>query len=331
MICLANFTFQLRHKQQFETFTISDVVCTKLDKSLQEQNNFVIARVLKGQPVASVLSKLVINEKTQLPKLINIFYYKEISESFQTIAQIKKSIFEDSRNYFAELCATTRNNVTDEKRPEKCLVWTKLFDQEKAKPYMKELQTKIRACRATGKVYPEQEDVFRAFKLTHYDEVKVVVFGQDPYHTAVADGLAFSSKGSAIPPSLVNIFKEVKNNLPESDFKSADLTPWAEQGILLLNTCLTVNEGKAGSHAEYGWLTYIRAVIDELNKKKSPVIFCLWGKYAQSLAQYIHSHHVKLLAGHPSPLNSKNDFIGCKHFTIINQYLSNPINFNTYE
>ena len=166
-------------------------------------------------------------------------------------------------------------------------------------------------------------DIFNALKLTPYEKVKVVILGQDPYHEkGQAEGLCFSvPKGVKTPPSLVNIFKEIKDDL-NIDNTSPELSCWAKQGVLLLNTSLTVREGQANSHSGKGWEILTDAIIKKLNDRKQPIVFLLWGANARSKAAFItNKNHLVLSAAHPSPLSAYNGFFGCKHFSKANKFL----------
>ncbi len=185
-----------------------------------------------------------------------------------------------------------------------------------------------------AKVYPAKEEVFRAFKLTPYQNVRVVIIGQDPYHTpGVANGLAFSSKKTEVtPPSLVNIFKAIKNDL-NIDNHNTDLSSWASQGVLLMNTALTVEEGKPGSHTKE-WISFTNQIIDGLNKHPHHnIVFLLWGQHAQAFESKIASRHTVLKTSHPSPFSAHKGFLDCKHFSKVNEILQergeSPINWST--
>ncbi len=176
-----------------------------------------------------------------------------------------------------------------------------------------------------GNVYPSWDDIFRAFLLTPFDRVRVVILGQDPYHgPAQAHGLSFSvPAGKRLPPSLRNIFKEQVRDLGVPVPLSGDLSRWAEQGVLLLNTSLTVAAGKAGSHRKIGWESFTDAVIQRLSSHGRPgIIFLLWGAFAEKKEKLIKSerHHI-LKAPHPSPLSAYRGFIGCGHFSMVNRIL----------
>lgn len=203
--------------------------------------------------------------------------------------------------------------------------WEVELKNEKQQPYFQEILSFIKIQRAKGKViYPAENDIFNAFKLTPFDKVKVVIIGQDPYHGPnQAHGLAFSVKrGVKNPPSLKNIFKELHNDLNLPIPKEGHLEKWAQQGVLLLNTTLTVEAGKPASHAKLGWETFTDRVIEILNADKEGLIFLLWGAHAQRKGQIIDPkrHHV-LTAPHPSPFSVARGFFGCRHFSKTNQLL----------
>ena len=173
-------------------------------------------------------------------------------------------------------------------------------------------------------VYPPANNIFDAFKLTSYEDTKVVIIGQDPYHEeGQAHGLAFSVRDNIkFPPSLKNIFLEIKNEYGYDEPVNGDLTKWAKQGVLLLNATLTVRKGVANSHSECGWRKFTDDVIKKLNDRNDPVIFILWGNYAKSKKALIDtSKHFILEAAHPSPLSAYNGFFGCGHFKKVNEIL----------
>ncbi len=187
-------------------------------------------------------------------------------------------------------------------------------------------------------IYPKGVNIFRAFDLTPLEKVKVVILGQDPYHGEnQAHGLCFSVKpGIQLPPSLVNIYKELESDLGIKPVKHGYLESWAKQGVLLLNSVLTVEQGKAASHQGKGWEKFTDQVIDILNNRPYPIIFVLWGSYAQQKGQFIDvKRHVVLSAAHPSPLSAYRGFFGCRHFSKINEYLhrwgEDPINWQLPE
>lgn len=214
--------------------------------------------------------------------------------------------------------------------------WRSFLEFQQGQPYYKDLQNTLATRRAQGEViFPEAQDVFRAFDLTPLPNVKVVILGQDPYHGAgQAHGLAFSVKsGVAIPPSLRNIFKELNEEF--SDYQppmDGDLSNWAEQGVLLLNTVLTVSENQANSHSDIGWQHLTHAAIEYVNAHCTNVVFMLWGAQAQKLTPLIDAtKHCVLKSPHPSPLSAHRGFFGCRHFLLANQWLEKkkltPINW----
>lgn len=173
-------------------------------------------------------------------------------------------------------------------------------------------------------IHPDIDDIYNALKLTPYSEVKVVILGQDPYHgEGQAHGLAFSVKdGVALPPSLRNMYSEIEAETGNKPPRSGDLTRWAKQGVLLLNASLTVRDGEANSHSGHGWETFTDAIISALNEREKPVIFLLWGKYAQDKQKLItNPRHKAFCAAHPSPLSAHRGFFGCGHFNMANREL----------
>ena len=214
------------------------------------------------------------------------------------------------------------------------MIWADILNPAMEHPKMITLKKYLKNERATGKIiYPESKDIFRAFNLVPFDFVRVVILGQDAAANGSADGLCFSSRGEKTPPSLRVIFKEIYRDLNvqyfheesfEEFFPSNSLESWAKQGFLLLNTVLTVEQGRPGSHKDLGWEILIKSVLDGLNKKEEPIIFLLWGRYAQSFRQGISSHHLILTAPHPAAeLNGKHEtiFTGCGHFSAIRDIL----------
>lgn len=202
--------------------------------------------------------------------------------------------------------------------------WQALLADELDKPYFQALQQFVDAERAAHTVFPPDNDVFNALKLTPYEHVNVMVLGQDPYHDDnQAHGLAFSVRpGIKPPPSLVNIFKELKNDLGCRIPNNGYLVPWAEQGVLLLNAVLTVQSHKPASHKGKGWETFTDAVIRAVNAKDSPVVFVLWGAYAQKKQTLIDTNrHTVVQSAHPSPLSARNGFFGSRPFSQINAAL----------
>ena len=212
------------------------------------------------------------------------------------------------------------------------LTWTDLLGSEKQQPYFVELLGRVQAEREAGKtIFPPSEQVFNAFKYTKLEELKVVILGQDPYHgQGQAHGLCFSvPKGVKLPPSLRNIYKAIKHDYPDyQPPEHGDLTHWAEQGVLLLNTVLTVEEGKAHSHASWGWERFTDSVIEKINEHCEGVVFLLWGAHAQKKGELIdrQRHHV-LTAVHPSPLSAHRGFLTCGHFRRTNELLEVEIDW----
>jgi uracil-DNA glycosylase len=173
-------------------------------------------------------------------------------------------------------------------------------------------------------IYPPQDQIFNAFDLSSFENTKVIILGQDPYHNeGQAHGLSFSvPKGVSIPPSLRNIYQELLSDLDITPSQSGNLTHWASQGVLLLNSVLTVEKNSPGSHAKSGWVDFTDTVIDILNEKKQNLVFLLWGAYAQKKAELIDQNkHLVLTAAHPSPFSAHKGFFGCKHFSQTNDYL----------
>ncbi|MFC0445770.1 uracil-DNA glycosylase [Pseudidiomarina halophila] len=210
--------------------------------------------------------------------------------------------------------------------------WSDLLAEEKQQPYFQQVMQRVEGEREQGKViYPPKDLVFNAFKLTPLDKLKVVILGQDPYHgPGQAHGLCFSvPKGVAPPPSLKNIFKALQHDFPGyQPPEHGDLSHWAEQGVLLLNTVLTVEQGLAGSHAKWGWERFTDHVIAQINAHCDGIVFLLWGAHAQKKGALIdrERHHV-LTAVHPSPLSAHRGFLTCGHFRRTNELLAQPIDW----
>ncbi len=214
--------------------------------------------------------------------------------------------------------------------------WQEVLGPVKRADFFQQLMARIDAERAAGKaIYPPASEVFNAFTLTPLDNVKVVILGQDPYHgPGQAHGLSFSvQSGVKTPPSLVNIYKELAQDIEGFHIpEHGNLTAWAEQGVLLLNTVLTVEQGKAHSHAKWGWETFTDAVIKSVNDTQHGVVFLLWGSHAQKKGQNIDTQkHYVLNAPHPSPLSAHRGFLGCRHFsqtnTLLSQQGKTPVNW----
>ncbi len=203
--------------------------------------------------------------------------------------------------------------------------WKEALLGEFQKPYYKDLYAFVKTEYETREIFPKADDIFNAFHLTPLEEVKVVILGQDPYHNiGQAHGLCFSVRpGVDIPPSLVNIYKELESDLgcyvPDNGF----LVKWAKQGVLLLNTVLTVRAHEAFSHQGKGWENFTDAAIEALNKEDRPIVFLLWGKPAQRKKAMLNNpKHLILEAPHPSPLSAYRGFFGCQHFSKTNAFLT---------
>jgi uracil-DNA glycosylase len=203
--------------------------------------------------------------------------------------------------------------------------WLEPLTDEFAEPYMADLKRFLLEERERGKsIFPKGSEWFRALDLTPLDEVRVVILGQDPYHgPGQAHGLCFSVQpGVQPPPSLVNIFKELESDLGIKPARHGFLEHWARQGVLLLNSVLTVEMGRAASHRDRGWERFTDAIVRQINERADPVVFMLWGSYAQKKAAFVDtSRHLVLRAPHPSPLSAHSGFFGCKHFSKANEFL----------
>ena len=203
--------------------------------------------------------------------------------------------------------------------------WLEPLTPEFKKPYYKKLYDSVKAEYSSHTVYPPADDIFNAFDFTPLEQVKVVIIGQDPYHEpGQAHGLCFSVKpGIKTPPSLVNIYKELQDDLGCYVPNNGYLEKWARQGVLMLNNVLTVRAHAANSHKDLGWEQFTDAVIDILNQQDRPIVFLLWGSPAQrKCAKLNNSNHLILKAPHPSPLSAYRGFFGCKHFSQTNDYLT---------
>lgn len=203
--------------------------------------------------------------------------------------------------------------------------WEEIIEIEKQKPYYKTLKNEIDKRYETTTVFPEKENIFKAFSLTKLDNLKVVILGQDPYHGfGQAQGLSFSTPANIKnPPSMMNILKEINDDLGKKSIcEDGDLTPWATQGVMLLNTILTVEEGKPKSHHNLGWEIFTDNIIKYISDNCSNIVFILWGTPAISKTKLIDKkkHHI-LTSPHPSPLSSYRGFFGCKHFSKTNEIL----------
>jgi uracil-DNA glycosylase len=209
--------------------------------------------------------------------------------------------------------------------------WQTVLQSEFDKPYFENLVAKVKSEYATTTVFPLPQNIFRAFDLVPFDAVRVVILGQDPYHTPqVADGLAFSTNlGNKLPPSLQNVYKEITSEFGQQKIentKNPDLTRWANQGVLLLNTCLTVRQGEANSHSKYGWSSFTDRVIEVVASQNHNTVFVLWGANARAKKKIIEPFEVinnllVLESAHPSPLSAHNGFFGNNHFQLCNQFL----------
>lgn len=207
----------------------------------------------------------------------------------------------------------------------KTKTWRELIEYQRSLPYFQKIEQSLEQQYSAGKIiYPEQNNIFKAFDLTAYEDVKVVIIGQDPYHNEhQAHGLAFSvNKNVKIPPSLRNIFKELQEDVQIPIPTHGDLSSWAKQGVLLLNTTLTVEAHQAHSHASLGWVQFTDSVITALNQHQRSIIYLLWGSAAQKKATLISKQHQLLTSSHPSPLSAYRGFLGCQHFSKTNALLA---------
>lgn len=203
--------------------------------------------------------------------------------------------------------------------------WDELLKDEFTKEYYLKLREFLKAEYSTRRIYPNMYDIFNSLKFTSYSDVKAVIIGQDPYHGAgQAHGLCFSvQKGTAIPPSLQNIYKEIYSDLGIPPANHGYLKKWADSGVLLMNTVLTVREGQANSHRGMGWEIFTDRVIELLNQREKPIVFLLWGGNAKQKMRLItNPSHLILQAAHPSPLSAYNGFFGCRHFSKANEFLT---------
>lgn len=204
--------------------------------------------------------------------------------------------------------------------------WKEVLQAEFSKPYFQQIALHIKTEKSQGKIiYPPGSVIFNAFNTTPFDKVKVVILGQDPYHgPRQAHGLCFSvQNGVPPPPSLINIFKELQDDIGVPVPNHGNLTHWAQQGVFLLNASLTVRAGEPMSHAKIGWAEFTDTVIKKISDKKQHVVFILWGKFAQEKRVLIdESKHLILRSVHPSPLSAHGGFFGCKHFSKTNEYLA---------
>ena len=209
-------------------------------------------------------------------------------------------------------------------------VLKEMFDSKEYQAFFQKIEKECQ----NKTIYPKTENIYKAVKLTPYDNVKVVIVGQDPYHGEnEAHGLSFSvQKGIKLPPSLKNIYKELLNDLNIVEPNCGDLTSWAKEGVLLLNSVLTVEKDKPASHAKIGWNKYTDYIIQKINEKEKPVVFILWGNFAKTKKELItNPKHLIITSAHPSPFSARNGFFGSKPFSKTNEYLKEnnikPINW----
>ena len=203
--------------------------------------------------------------------------------------------------------------------------WDNILADEWSKPYYRQLHDFLKSEYSKTRIYPDMYDIFNALRYTSFENTRAVIIGQDPYHgPGQAHGLCFSvKKGVPLPPSLVNIYKEITDDLGVAMPQHGDLTGWARQGVLLLNTVLTVRAGQPNSHKDKGWEIFTDRVISELDRKETPVVFLRWGANAEKKARVITNPiHKKLITVHPSPLSAYRGFFGCRHFSKANKILS---------
>lgn len=202
--------------------------------------------------------------------------------------------------------------------------WDDILKEEFQKDYYKSLRIFLKQEYSTRRIFPPMEDIFNALRYTSYEDMKIIILGQDPYHElGQAHGLSFSvRKGVKIPPSLQNIYKELHSDIGMPYPNHGDLSSWAKQGVLLLNATLTVREGQAASHKGYGWETLTDAIIQKANARKKPLVFILWGGNARAKRIYItEPQHLILQSAHPSPLSAYNGFFGSRPFSAANRFL----------
>ena len=202
--------------------------------------------------------------------------------------------------------------------------WISIFEKEFSKKYFQKINSEVNNCSSNKLLCPKKENIFKAFEKTNFTDLKIVILGQDPYHgNDQANGLAFAvNENQKTPPSLRNIFKEIKNDLNHHTQTKKNLEFWANQGVLLLNSSLTVKLGTANSHSNLGWDLFTNNILKEISLLKNKVVFILWGNYAQKKEILIDfKKHLILKAPHPSPLSAYRGFFGCKHFSKANEFL----------
>ena len=203
--------------------------------------------------------------------------------------------------------------------------WDNILADEWSKPYYRQLHDFLKSEYSKTRIYPDMYDIFNALRYTSFENTRAVIIGQDPYHgPGQAHGLCFSvKKGVPLPPSLINIYKEITDDLGVAMPQHGDLTGWARQGVLLLNTVLTVRAGQPNSHKDKGWEIFTDRVISELDRKETPVVFLLWGANAEKKARVITNPiHKRVITVHPSPRSAYRGFFGCRHFSKANKILS---------
>ena len=244
----------------------------------------------------------------------------------------KKYIIQNQDLFGKEIYIDKSTPSLKQKKVKICDSWYNILDDIFENESWIKLSKNIRNLYKRKIIYPKASNIFNAYDLTPFNEVKVVIIGQDPYHGEnQAHGLSFSVLNDNIPPSLKNIFKELKKDL-DIDNKNGNLTSWAKQGVLLINSVLTVEKNKANSHQGLGWEDFTKSVIIKLNENKKNIVYLLWGKHAQSFKEFINfNDNLVLTAAHPSPLSAHNGFFGCKHFSKANNFLQSngvkPINW----
>ena len=247
---------------------------------------------------------------------------------------IKKKYIRQNQDLFGkEIYLDKSKPSSKHKKVKICDSWYNILEDIFEDESWIKLSKNIRNLYKRKTIYPKASTIFNAYDLTPFDDVKVVIIGQDPYHGEnQAHGLSFSVLNDNIPPSLKNIFKELQKDLDIDNKKNGNLTSWAKQGVLLINSVLTVEENKANSHQGLGWEDFTKSVIMKLNENKKNIVYLLWGKYAQSFKEFINiDDNLVLTAAHPSPLSAHNGFFGCKHFSKANNFLQSngekPINW----
>lgn len=202
--------------------------------------------------------------------------------------------------------------------------WREFVNSEAEKPYFRKLMRRVDAERIRTEVYPAREDMFSCFAACPLEKLKVVIIGQDPYHgPGQAHGMSFSVReGAKIPPSLQNIYKELESDLGVKSPESGNLEKWANEGVLLMNTSWSVERGKPGSHADFGWMEFSESLLDFLNDFERPLVFILWGAHAQKVGEKItNPKHFKIKSAHPSPFSARRGFFGSKPFSKVNDFL----------